>query len=617
MSLREGLTARAEPSNPQRFVLDQEVTGIELDRWNEALDKAEAAPASAAHVTWQAGLADLDKSGDWVQTRDWGVVWRPKVEDTWKPYQNGRWRYFEALGYTWVGDDAWGWMPYHNGRWAHTDDLGWVWQPSVSTVFKPGEVYWLLGRPPGPSVAGWGALAPGELSGQASWPTAGPRHFAGGNTIYTAFQADARTLDPAGFKTPPAEQLRSAGFVAALPSPAFVAARLDATRPILNVGNTRIKPVVPGVTLDDTVAPPDAVMTAPPDQQSLPPTVVVSDAPPGGGGSLPDGVYPVPPVAVPVVEVPVVVNPPDHPPYSRRGGGAGLPGQPGSGGGQSGQGGQTGQTGAQAGSSAASQVIRNTSGQPVHEHAPPASQGSSGGGSATAPSSVTSHSNGAGPVHEHAPPATPPATTPPAAAPHEAPRVEAARPAPAKIENPKVESPKPDAAKPPDKKLQARVPAPGELDVYNQVIRENDPQAALRALNNWSARFPRSDYTDERQYLYIHVYNRLSQPEKVLEIAAPLVSTGVRTRFEDPGKVLQILFDSATSLQKLPHATAPQTATGQQAARQLLEFLPEYFAPKNKPVTVSDAAWQIAHTQLETSAKRVLAGAPLPLRAGN
>ena len=56
-------------------------------------------------------------------------------------------------------------------------------------------------------------------------------------------------IDPAGFKDRPKEPLGVAVFALALPSPAFLASRLEATRPLLRVGATRVQAVIPGTTL--------------------------------------------------------------------------------------------------------------------------------------------------------------------------------------------------------------------------------------------------------------------------------------------------------------------------------------------------------------------------------
>jgi hypothetical protein len=249
-----------------------------------------------------------------VQT-DLGAVWKPKVAEGWAPFQNGRWRWYEALGYTWISDESWGWVPYHHGRWTRKGDLGWVWVPAVSNLFKPGDVYWLYNA----KLAGWGPLAPSE-----NWqPSAAPEQFLNVNTTYANFQQDARTIDPAGFKDRPKEPLGVAVFALALPSPALPASRLEATRPLLRVGATRLNPVVPGTTFPDNRDTNDVPPPAPP---TMPPAVVTnpaSDAPPNvSAGPPPDPGPPGPPMQViypvPVYTGIVVVNPPEHPDYSRR-----------------------------------------------------------------------------------------------------------------------------------------------------------------------------------------------------------------------------------------------------------------------------------------------------------
>jgi hypothetical protein len=305
LDIREGQSVNVEAANPSRFSLEREIAPMELDRWNEERDKLLAAPLSAAHLPLKYGLADLDGAGEWVTT-DLGQVWKPKVADGWAPFQKGRWRWYDALGYTWVSDDSWGWLPYHYGRWTRKTEHGWLWVPPARPLFKPGDVYWLYGR----QLAGWGPLAPAE-----EWsPAAAPQQFLNTNTTYATFVADARVIDPAGFTARPREPLGAAVFALALPSPALLPSRLEARRPALRVGATQaITPVVPGTFDADAMAPP------PPEP---PPAVVTnpaSDAPPVvQPGSMPyPAPYPGPPPPIYYPVPVVVINPPEHPDYSR------------------------------------------------------------------------------------------------------------------------------------------------------------------------------------------------------------------------------------------------------------------------------------------------------------
>jgi hypothetical protein len=79
------------------------------------------------------GGEELDAYGDWVQTNDYGYVWRPRTTVVnnyynWAPYRYGHWSWCPPYGWTWVGDEPWGWAPYHYGRWVYVNDY-WCWAP--------------------------------------------------------------------------------------------------------------------------------------------------------------------------------------------------------------------------------------------------------------------------------------------------------------------------------------------------------------------------------------------------------------------------------------------------------------------------------------------------------
>jgi hypothetical protein len=171
---------------------------------------------------------------------------------------------------------------------------------------------------------------------------------------------------------------------------------------------------------------------------------------------------------------------------------------------------------------------------------------------------------------------------------------------------PKVDSPAADPAK----KFVAQ--ASGEPDLYRQVLQDLNPKEpnftkALGDLNVWARKFPNSSFANDRLYYYIHVYNGMARADQVLETAAPLVEAGVRATYRDQQQVLQILVAASASVPKLHPATAQQLATGRKAARELLEFLPDYFCAKCRPADVSESAWSIARRQLEEVAREALA----------
>src|ERR1035438_8385587 len=127
----------------------------------------------------------------------------------------------------------------------------------------------------------------------------------------------------------------------------------------------------------------------------------------------------------------------------------------------------------------------------------------------------------------------------------------------------------------------------GEYDIYNQTIKDAaTPATLLKDLDTWAQKYPDSDWKDDRLYYYVTAYNGTNQPAKVLEVGAQLMARDLKTVYPDPKVaqyILTVLYMTAVNIQKLPAATPEQFATGGQAARQLQEYVPTFFAAANKP----------------------------------
>lgn len=281
LQLRGGQFARVDAADPTRFFLDHEIAPNELDQW------------AVGRAGVRFGYGDLDDAGEWIETAEFGRIWRPKPAEGWQPFQTGHWRWYDGLGYTWVAGEPWGWQPYHYGRWTRLDKLGWVWVPSRSGVFKPGDVYWLRSEDEG--YVGWGPLAPGE-----QWPAADPinkfpQEFLAAWTTFAAFEPGRVTIEPEGFERPE-DPLSGTVFEAAPPSPRFLAATLEAVRPLVISPHARVTPVVDGTTYET------AEMTTRPRVAPPAPTlVVVPQPPPAPVTSNPEVVAVPTPVFWPVV----------------------------------------------------------------------------------------------------------------------------------------------------------------------------------------------------------------------------------------------------------------------------------------------------------------------------
>jgi hypothetical protein len=151
----------------------------------------------------------------------------------------------------------------------------------------------------------------------------------------------------------------------------------------------------------------------------------------------------------------------------------------------------------------------------------------------------------------------------------------------------------------------------GEYDIYNQTIKDQaNPAALLKDLDTWAQKYPESDWKDDRLYYYISAYAGTNQPAKVLEVGSALMARDLKKVYADPKagpqQTLTVLYQMAVSILKLPTATAEQSAAGEKAARELQEFVPNFFTAANKPAGASDAQWTEARTTMEKVSKDTL-----------
>jgi uncharacterized membrane protein YgcG len=129
----------------------------------DAQDVAEAPPNPDVPAEPTAGVTDpeidttLSGYGQWVDTDDYGQVWRPDatvVGVDFTPYESGgSWAYTDA-GWAFACDYSWGWLPFHYGRWAWFHDY-WGWVPGHR--WGPAWVEWRHGG----GFVGWRPMAPG------------------------------------------------------------------------------------------------------------------------------------------------------------------------------------------------------------------------------------------------------------------------------------------------------------------------------------------------------------------------------------------------------------------------------------------------------------------------
>ncbi len=193
------------------------------DRWSDQLDKAEAeAPASRL---------DLNRAGKWITDGDYGTVWQPPQQAGWAPFREGRWIWFQSVGYA-LGSDCGApgaGKPHHEGPLVAGSrsrlGLGACVKP-LAMCRRSRRADRLLGalryscRP-------WGPLAPGETwVGRSGPPRASSPHS---NVTGGTYVSGNREILPASAEDLPKDLLKAFLFTAALPSPAHAPlGRLDA-----------------------------------------------------------------------------------------------------------------------------------------------------------------------------------------------------------------------------------------------------------------------------------------------------------------------------------------------------------------------------------------------------
>jgi hypothetical protein len=155
---------------------------------------------------------------------------------------------------------------------------------------------------------------------------------------------------------------------------------------------------------------------------------------------------------------------------------------------------------------------------------------------------------------------------------------------------------------------------PGEQRAINQFHRDfaqKNLAKSMEDLDDWTRRFPQSDFADDRLYDYMQVHSMAGRPDKVLEFGAALISKDL-AGISDEQEKLGVLYLVTVNAAAIPHPTNPQRALGKETARALMETLPAYFEESRRPAGTDDADWRNSRRRLETAARNAIKtlGAP-------
>jgi hypothetical protein len=158
LNAREQTLSQPQPSPEQRNVgtVEAERSTRERETTRERESTRERSSAQPSGGSYGLFYTKLESQGDWLESNDYGYVWRPRVareSRNWRPYVDGRWVYTDA-GWTWVSEESFGWATYHYGRWTRLRNVGWVWVPGDE--WAPAWVSWRKSD----EYVGWAPLPP-------------------------------------------------------------------------------------------------------------------------------------------------------------------------------------------------------------------------------------------------------------------------------------------------------------------------------------------------------------------------------------------------------------------------------------------------------------------------
>ncbi len=143
-----------------------------------------------------------------------------------------------------------------------------------------------------------------------------------------------------------------------------------------------------------------------------------------------------------------------------------------------------------------------------------------------------------------------------------------------------------------------------EYDIITKVYGEADPAGKLALLDEWTSKYPETDYHLERSRFYLDSYQKTGKMPEAIEAAKELLG---KVPGDFTANYVITLF--SPNLGKADDATIETAMT---ASNGLIEALPKQFGAK--PDTVAQEAWDSARTQAETAALQTLGWAQMQKR---
>jgi len=137
-----------------------------------------------------------------------------------------------------------------------------------------------------------------------------------------------------------------------------------------------------------------------------------------------------------------------------------------------------------------------------------------------------------------------------------------------------------------------------EYDLVLTIRAEAATQKRLVLLDQWKAKYPKTELLQVRQELYFSAYQSLGDNVHMLSVAREMVTSG--------GDNLVGLYWTTLLVPESKELSPDLLGAGEKAANQLLAGLDKYFGAAAKPAATTPEDWKKRRTEVELLAHRAL-----------
>jgi hypothetical protein len=142
-----------------------------------------------------------------------------------------------------------------------------------------------------------------------------------------------------------------------------------------------------------------------------------------------------------------------------------------------------------------------------------------------------------------------------------------------------------------------------EYDLYDSIAKAQDPAKQLELLNQWKAKYPDSDFKDDRHQFFIAAYRKANKGTELFQYCKDVVAS-------DP-KDMSCMYWINVIAVEVPNPAADMIDTAEKAANSMLANLDATFTPDKKPKEMKDEDWQKQRTAIEAIGHKTLGWAAM------